>query len=405
MTNFEEACKMSAEKWVASFPDEVEAHKFSQKHIDAINEIIYPNPAVKVKKLSKKTVRFIIIAAVLLALATTAIASPAFRQFTLKDFSNHSEYRVGDIKKAKAVSSLKLNYIPDEFKMVDKYESEDWFNYSYKMGEQKFEVEKLNLRSTIGFDTENSVKEELQINGADAAYYRTADNWGTVIFNNGEYIYYIGGNISKEELVKIAQNVNALLGPITAHAETVVRRKGEEKKKYYFSLVTSISRKGTSNPYVYDTTTYGAWSENNSIGGKKYPASGDDYILQACPSGFTRRSDSLSIIYNHNKKAESGKDYSSLAGDRNYIAYSVSDDPSGINQMSSVRLYASSKGNRANYYRTINSYYVHTWKSLSIKVSASASANSDKKYGVSLSITPSVSEKSWQVYSYVSFQL
>ena len=71
MTNFEEACKMSAEKWVASFPDEVEAHKFSQKHIDAINEIIYPKPAVKVKKLSKKTVRFIIIAAVLLALATT----------------------------------------------------------------------------------------------------------------------------------------------------------------------------------------------------------------------------------------------------------------------------------------------------------------------------------------------
>lgn len=100
-----------------------------------------------------------------------------------------------------------MNYIPDEFKMVDKSESEAWFNYSYKMGEQKFEVEKLNLRSTIDFDTENSIKEELQINGADAAYYRTADNWGTVIFNNGEYIYYIGGNISKEELVKIAQNV------------------------------------------------------------------------------------------------------------------------------------------------------------------------------------------------------
>ena len=190
-----------------NFPDEVEAHKFSQKHIDAINEIIYPKPALKVKKLSKKTVRFIIIAAVLLALATTAIASPAFRQFTLKDFSNHSEYRVGDIKNAKAVSSLKLNYIPDKFKMVDKYESVNLFLFSYKNGEQIFDVEKSYLRSTIGFDTENSVKEELQINGADAAYYRTADNWGTVIFNNGEYIYYIGGNISKEELVKIAQNV------------------------------------------------------------------------------------------------------------------------------------------------------------------------------------------------------
>ena len=207
MTNFEEACKMSAEKWAASLPDEVEVHKFSQKHIDAINEIIYPKPAVKVKKLSKKTIRFIIIAAVLLALATTAIASPAFRQFTLKDFSNHSEYRVGDTKKAKVVSSLKLNYIPDEFKMVDKYESVNLFSFSYKNGEQSLDVEKLYLRSSIAFDTENSVKEELQINGADAAYYRTADNWGTVIFNNGEYIYHISGNISKEELVKIAQNV------------------------------------------------------------------------------------------------------------------------------------------------------------------------------------------------------
>lgn len=54
MTNFEEACKMSAEKWVASFPDEVEAHKFSQKHIDAINEIIYPKPAHKVKSFQRK---------------------------------------------------------------------------------------------------------------------------------------------------------------------------------------------------------------------------------------------------------------------------------------------------------------------------------------------------------------
>lgn len=54
MTNFEEACKMSAEKWAASIPDEVEAHKFSQKHIDAINEIIYPKPALKVKSFQRK---------------------------------------------------------------------------------------------------------------------------------------------------------------------------------------------------------------------------------------------------------------------------------------------------------------------------------------------------------------
>jgi len=32
------------------------------------------------------------------------------------------------------------------------------------------------------------------------------NNVGTIIYNDGNYIYNIHGNISKEELVKIAQN-------------------------------------------------------------------------------------------------------------------------------------------------------------------------------------------------------
>lgn len=207
MSNFEEACKISAEKWIDSFPDNAQAHNFSKRHIDLINEIIYPKPNVKRKKFSKKTIRFIIIAAVLLALSTTAVASPAFRKYTVKNFSNHNEYNVDDTTRSKEVTSLKLKYIPAKFKEVEKTASSAWYSCRYENGEQNFEVEKLNLSATIGFDTENSMKEKIQINGADAMYYRTTDNLGTVLFNDGEYIYYICGNISKEELVKIAQNV------------------------------------------------------------------------------------------------------------------------------------------------------------------------------------------------------
>lgn len=209
MTNFEEACKMSAEKWAASFPDEVEAHKFSQKHIDAINEIIYPKPAVKVKKLSKKTVRFIIIAAVLLALATTAIASPAFRQFTLKDFSNHSEYRVGNIKNVPALTDLKVNYIPKGFKKTYSYKK---YSYGYTNANKYIYVDKLSLDTEIAFDNETSKTENITIKGAKVIYYITDNNVGTIIYNDGNYIYNIHGNISKEELVKIAQNAEWWIG-------------------------------------------------------------------------------------------------------------------------------------------------------------------------------------------------
>lgn len=54
MTNFEEACKMSAEKWADSLPSEIEVHNFSKKHIDAINEIIYPKQSLRLKSFQRK---------------------------------------------------------------------------------------------------------------------------------------------------------------------------------------------------------------------------------------------------------------------------------------------------------------------------------------------------------------
>ena len=152
---------------------------------------------------SKKTIRFIIIAAVLLVLATTAIASPAFRQFTLNNFSNHSEYRVGDTKNVLALTDLKVNYIPKGFKKTYSYKN---YSYGYTNLNKYVYVDKMSLDTEIAFDTETSRSENITIKGAKAIYYITDNNVGTIIYNDGNYIYDIHGNISKEELVKIAQN-------------------------------------------------------------------------------------------------------------------------------------------------------------------------------------------------------
>lgn len=59
----------------------------------------------------------------------------------------------------------------------------------------------------INFDTEKYGSEEIEINGIRAICYRSDDDIYGIIFNNGEYIFSISGNLSKDELVKIAQNV------------------------------------------------------------------------------------------------------------------------------------------------------------------------------------------------------
>ncbi|MCI6254178.1 DUF4367 domain-containing protein [Eubacterium coprostanoligenes] len=207
MSNFEEVCLLSCESWVDSFPDEIQKHKFSKKHTEKMKEIFQTDTKENKYKLSKKTIKILLIAAILLSLATTVFAIPACREFIVEKFSYHSEYNVVDTSDAKNVTSLKLNYIPVGFEKTEEYISNDFYIENYKNIDKSFTVQKCELSTNIGFDTEKYNSENIRINGIDAVYYRSDCEEKGIIFNNGEYIYIISGNIDKKGLVDIAQNV------------------------------------------------------------------------------------------------------------------------------------------------------------------------------------------------------
>ena len=131
MSEFEEALWLSAENWADSFSTDLPKHKFSKKHNKVINDIIYGKQDKKIK-LSKGTIKVLLIAAVLLAIATTAFAIPQSREYIVDKFSNHSEYNVVDKKKSKRVKSLNVKYIPAGFEKGDDYFSRDFYIKNYK---------------------------------------------------------------------------------------------------------------------------------------------------------------------------------------------------------------------------------------------------------------------------------
>ena len=49
----------------------------------------------------------------------------------------------------------------------------------------------MSLDTEIAFDTETSRSENITIKGAKAIYYITDNNVGTIIYNDGNYIYDI----------------------------------------------------------------------------------------------------------------------------------------------------------------------------------------------------------------------
>ena len=205
MSNFEEICLLSCEKWVDSFPDDIPKHKFSEKHEKIMKPLLACQSKDNKRRLSGKIIRFLIIAAVIMAVAATVFAIPLSRKFIIERFSDHSEYSVQDTSEAQEVKSLELNYVPTGFKKTEDY----GYIYLYENGNKYFSVEKMDLNSTVGFDTEKYEYEHeyLIINDANAIYYQSSENVSGILFNNGNYIFLLDGNIGKDELVKIAQNV------------------------------------------------------------------------------------------------------------------------------------------------------------------------------------------------------
>ena len=203
MSNFEEVCLLSCEKWVDSFPDEIPIHKFSKNHKEKMKVLFQKAPAPKLK-LSKKTARLILIAAILLALTTTTVfAIPGSRKAILEKFSNHTEYEVLDKSKVKPVKSLTVNYVHEGFIKVD----EDYNYQYYENGEKNFIIYKNSINAEIGIDTENYDSENIVINGYDAVLFSSKNDNNGIVYNNSSYIYVIDGHLDKEELVKIAQNL------------------------------------------------------------------------------------------------------------------------------------------------------------------------------------------------------
>lgn len=207
MSVFKDTLWLSGEEWVDSFPTDIPKHHFSEKHNEIINEIILGKQEKTKHKLSKGTIKVLLIAAVLLAFATTAFAVPASRKYIIQKFSNHSAYHVINYADVKKVTSLNLNYIPTGFEMKEEHYSNSFYIFMYEKDDKYFSVDKYAINTTVNFDTEKYNCEDIFINDIAGILFKTANSREGIIFNNGEYIFIISGNIGKEELVGIAQNV------------------------------------------------------------------------------------------------------------------------------------------------------------------------------------------------------
>lgn len=203
MNNFAKACMLSNEDWINSLPTEIEAYEFSKHHNRQMNKLFSKMRKDKYHKYTKNTLRVLIVAALISSMTITAFGIPQSREFIIKKLFNYSSYTIKDVSDMDIVSNLTVEYIPDEFELIDKFESNNLYYCEYGDYDKYIIISKYTLDNKINFDTETSDYKEILIDNIKYISYNSNTNSG-IIWNSNGYLYAIEGNISNDELLQIA---------------------------------------------------------------------------------------------------------------------------------------------------------------------------------------------------------
>lgn len=208
MTNFEAAVKLSLNNWVDSFPTEFDLPEPTEEYKKNIAKLMDKMRGDRYHKLTLNTARAILIAAIIMAIATVTLAATVGKDFIVQKFKDHSTYSVVNVSDVKNVGDIEIGYIPEGFENNKNISNESFQLLSFSDNTHWINVWKKRMTYELTYETEHKTEEYIKINEYKGIYYENSNShYSGIIWNDGKFIYTIEGDIAKEELIKIAENI------------------------------------------------------------------------------------------------------------------------------------------------------------------------------------------------------
>ena len=208
MSKFAKACVLSYEEWVATIPVELPEPEYSKKHIRRMNALKNKMRGNVYHHFTTRTIKVMLVAAILLALMMTAFVFPSSRDSFMDNFNIASRYQMTKHNKNSVPDEITVGYIPKGFELESKHIISKGVVYDYlSINDLSFIITKCSSSIEIDFDTENLDTTETLINGVKYTYGTDVFGNSNVIWIENDYIFRIDGNLPIEELLKIAETI------------------------------------------------------------------------------------------------------------------------------------------------------------------------------------------------------
>ena len=130
-----------------------------------------------------------------------------FLNFILETGAPNTDYSFGDDgDQSYSDDEIALEYIPEGFKLELNNSTDKTVYLQFTNKDYYFDIIVNRIDGRTSMDTENGIAETIDVNGVDGVY-TSNENINSLIWHNDDYSFRVIGNIQKEELIKIANNV------------------------------------------------------------------------------------------------------------------------------------------------------------------------------------------------------
>ncbi len=210
MSKLAEACKLSYLDWIAEQPviDELPEPEFSRKHIKRMEKLFDKMRGDTYHYFTRKTVRVMVVAAVLVALMLTAFVIPSSREFLIENFDIFGVYEMTEHNNNSVNGGIEVGYIPEGYELKTVDENNKFITNVYESyNNLSFIVYKWSSSAQVEFNTENVAEVTHTFNNIDYICFKNSNGTNGIIWTTNDYIYRIYGNLTTEEMLIIAQSV------------------------------------------------------------------------------------------------------------------------------------------------------------------------------------------------------
>ena len=208
MNNFEKACEMSFNDWLATIPDIVPEAEYTKNHEKWKKKLFNKMRDNRYHRFTTKTVKVMLVAAVLSALLLTAFVIPSSREYIIDNFEIFSRYKITENNKNSVNGEITVGYIPEGFELVNEQFSSKNITHNFIDGNGiTITIVKSSSALEVDFDTETGVMKTVVRGNITYTLYDDTTEYNCLVWNENDYIYQIHSSISKDELLKIAETV------------------------------------------------------------------------------------------------------------------------------------------------------------------------------------------------------